>query len=210
MKLLLYISFLLCTCVAVAQTDPAAVSVLDHFSKKALEAPSVSMKFTLVVHDAVEDTHVESEGEIVIKGDRYKLTIPENIVWFDGSAIYTLVPEVEEVTITEPDPDSEAFFSSPSLLFTMYRENYKVRLVGESDEGSLVDLYPEKLDADFNRIRLLISKTYNLLSAEYKRKDGITLLLDVNDYNLKKRYKDDFFVFDEKKYSNVDVIDMRF
>ncbi len=209
-KLIIFLIAFLYTSIASAQKDPAALSILEKFSKKALSAPSVSIKFLLIVDDALEDNHIESEGEIVIKENQYKLTIPENIVWFDGEAIYTLVPDVDEVTITEPDPDDETFFSAPSLLFTMYREGYKVRLISESEKGSVIDLYPEELNADFNRIRLNIDKLYNLISAEYKRKDGITMILNATDYNLKKSYKDNFFSFDSKKYSNIDIIDMRF
>ena len=209
-KLLIFLIAFLCYPIVSAQRDPVAISILDNFSQMALSAPSVSIKFSLIVDDAVEETHIESEGEIVIKDNRYKLTIPENIVWFDGEAIYTLVPDVDEVTITEPNPDDEAFFSSPSLLFTMYSEGYKVRLIGESEKGSVIDLYPEKLGADFTRIRLSIDKSYKLISAEYKRKDGISMILNVTDYNLQKSYRNSFFSFDSKKYSNVDIIDMRF
>lgn len=209
-KVLVFFVAILCTLITFAQKDPEAVSILEQFSSKALNAPSVSMSFTLNIDDAVEDSHIESEGEIIIRDNRYKLSIPENIVWFDGEAIYTLVPEVDEVTITEPNPEDEAFFSSPSLLFTMYKEGYKIRLIGESEDGSLIDLYPEDLGADFNRIRLHIDKSYNLISAEYKRKDGISIMLSNSEYNLKKKYNDSFFKFDSKKYSDVDIIDMRF
>ena len=210
MKILISALFLICSTGLFSQTDQLAISIMDKFSERALNSPSVSMKFQLSIEDSVEDTNIESEGEIEIKGDKYKLTVPDNIVWYDGEAIYTLVPEVDELTITEPNPDDEAFLSSPSLLFTMYREGYKLRLVGESPEGSIIDLYPEDVRADFSRIRLYISKSYNLLTAEYRRKDGITMTIKVEDYDLKKKFKDMHFNFDSKKYSDVDIIDMRF
>ena len=194
----------------IAQDDPAAISILDKFSERALKASSVTMKFVLLIDDSIEESHMESQGEIAIMNNRYKLTIPENIIWFDGEAIYTLVPDVEEVTITEPDPNDEDFLSSPSLLFTMYRDGYKVRMVGESPEGSIIDLYPEELTADFSRIRLHISKAHDLLEAEYARKDGITMILRVSDFDISKKYKNAFFLFDSKKYGDVDIIDMRF
>lgn len=209
-KLIILIVAVWYTSLMSAQTDPAALSILDMFSQEALNAPSVSIEFKLIVDDVVEDTHNESEGEIVIKNNKYKLTLPENIVWFDGKAIYTLVPDVDEVSITEPDPDDITFFSSPSLLFTMYKDGYKVRLMEQSDNAAVIDLYPDNLGADFTRIRLSIDKAYKLISAGYKRKDGITMTIQVTDYNLKKSYRDNFFSFDSQKYSNVDIIDMRF
>ncbi len=206
----LFSILLLSSSVLIAQVDDLALSILDKFSTKALNANSVSMKFRLLVEDAVEETENNSEGEIIIKGDTYKLSLPDNIVWFDGEAIYTLVPDVEEVTITEPNPEDEAFLSRPSLLFNMYKKGYKIRLIEERTDASIIDLYPEDLTMEYARIRLIVAKDYTLKGAEYKRKDGITISLTITEYNLKKNYKDSFFKFDEKQFKNIDVIDMRF
>ncbi|MDX2415787.1 MAG: outer membrane lipoprotein carrier protein LolA [Bacteroidales bacterium] len=206
----LFSILLLSSSVLIAQVDDLALSILDKFSTKALNANSVSMKFQLLVEDAVEETENNSEGEIIIKDDTYKLSLPDNIVWFDGEAIYTLVPDVEEVTITEPNPEDEAFLSRPSLLFNMYKKGYKIRLIEERTDASIIDLYPEDLTQEYARIRLIVAKDYTLVGAEYKRKDGITISLTITEYNLKKNYKDSFFKFDEKQYKNVDIIDMRF
>ncbi len=206
----LFSILLLSSSVLIAQVDDLALSILDKFSTKALNANSVSMKFRLLVEDAVEETENNSEGEIIIKGDTYKLSLPDNIVWFDGEAIYTLVPDVEEVTITEPNPEDEAFLSRPSLLFNMYKNGYKIRLIEERTDASIIDLYPEDLTMEYARIRLIVAKDYTLKGAEYKRKDGITISLTITEYNLKKNYKDNFFKFDDKQFKNIDVIDMRF
>ncbi len=206
----LFSILLLSSSVLIAQVDDIALSILDKFSTKALNANSVSMKFRLLVEDAVEETENNSEGEIIIKGDTYKLSLPDNIVWFDGEAIFTLVPDVEEVTITEPNPEDEAFLSRPSLLFNMYKKGYKIKLIEERTDASIIDLYPEDLTMEYARIRLIVSKDYTLKGAEYKRKDGITMNLTITEYNLKKNYKDSFFKFDEKQFKNIDVIDMRF
>lgn len=199
-----------CTSFTRGQVDPVAESIMDKFSKKALGAAAITLKFDMLVTDAVEGTETEESGEIIISKDRYKLQLPGNIVWFDGKATYTLVPDVEELTITEPDPESEAFLSKPSLLFTMYREGYKVRMVAENNDETLIDLYPEDLSTDLSRVRLNIGKDYSLNGAEYKRKDGITIFISVKEYDLKNTYRDSFFSFDQKKYRNIDIIDMRF
>ena len=193
-----------------AQKDPVAKSILDKFSEKALAAPSVLMDFTLVVTDLVNNTTNKSEGILIIKESMYKLDLPENTIWFNGTTTFTYAPEVEEVTITEPDPDAEEFLTSPGLLFTLYRNDYKYRLIDESTNGFVIDLYPENLNTEFSRIRLHIAKDYILTTAEYKRKDGITILISVNDYDLTKKYNESFFNFNPGKYTNAEIIDMRF
>jgi outer membrane lipoprotein-sorting protein len=192
-----------------AQKDPAADPYLNQFSKNALEAPAVRMCFDLIITDQVENTTETRIGEIVIKNDLYWLSLPENIIWHNKEAIWTLAPEVDEVTITEPDPDGETFFNSPSSLFTLYKKGYKYSLVGETSCAVTIDLYPEDLMAEFSRIRLVIGDDYRLISAEYKRKDGMDMLIKVKVYDLTSAFDNNYFTFSHSKYPNVDIIDMR-
>jgi outer membrane lipoprotein carrier protein len=191
------------------QQDPVAGKILDRFSEKALSAPSVTMSFDLTIIDATEQTEETIEGRAVIRKGMYMLELPDNIIWFNGEAIWTLTPDVQEVTITEPDIEDETFISNPETLFTLYREGYKYRFIEDSPSGSIIDLYPEDLSAEFSRIRLIINKEANLGEAEYVRKDGITLFLVVKSYDLRKEYADGFFSFDAAKYPDVEIIDMR-
>lgn len=211
MKILLSGIIIFCFGIIVsAQKDPAAGKILDNFSQKALDAPAVRIDFTLTINDRIEQSSNTSDGFVIIKDDKYTLELPDNKIWFNGSFIWSLSPEVEEVTITLPDPDDKTFISSPSLLFTMYREGFKYRLLSESSTGSVIDLYPDKPgETDFSIIRLSIGKNNELQTAEYRRKDGIDLIVEVNKYELRKNYKSAYFEFDQKKYPDIEIIDMR-
>ena len=210
MRIIITSILLIFSCSLTAQKDPAATRILDRFSDDALSAPAIHMKFSLRVHDKVEDTVQESDGQVVIKDNMYRLELPDNIIWYDGSAIWTLAPDVREVTVTLPDPEDDAFITSPSSLFDMYKEGFKYRLLEESSTGNVIDLYPEDpSDVDFSIIRLVIDNQDRLISAEYRRKDGIDLYLDINEYSLKETYPTDFFTFDPSAYPDVDIIDMR-
>jgi len=116
----------------------------------------------------------------------------------------------KEVTITKPGKKDDSFLSKPSSIFTLYKKGYKARLVEENQKTWTVDLYPEDLKNDLVRIRLTIGKTNtDLINAEYKRKDGISLFLIVGDYNLKNKTQPVDFSFDAKKYKDAEVVDMR-
>ena len=210
MRIFLISALLSLYSIAGAQEDPAARAILDRFSSAALSAPAVSMTFTLVIHDKIEQTTQEMKGEVVISGNMYKLELPDNLIWFDGNSIWTLAPEVKEVTVTLPDPDDNDFFSSPSSLFDMYRENFKFRLEGETQEGSVIGLFPQDpADTGFSMIKLVIDKQNRLTYVEYRRKDGIDMKLDIQKYVLDKNYPPSFFKYDPGKYPDVDIIDMR-
>jgi outer membrane lipoprotein carrier protein len=193
-----------------SQKDPEAVRVLNEFSRKAASAPSVKIDFSVITTDAQEGTAATMDGTAVISGDRYRITLPDNEVWADGTAVWSYLPDVNEVTVTEPDPDDDSFVTRPSLLFTMYQEGYKIRLVEETSGEWSIDLYPEDINEGLMRIRLKIGKArYDLKSAEYKTKDGITVTLTAGKYDLSFRPETGYFTFKPADYKGVDIIDMR-
>jgi outer membrane lipoprotein-sorting protein len=192
------------------QNDQQALKILDRFSAIALASPSVSMKFRLITINQMEKINDTVNGSIIMTKDQYKLELPDNITWFNGSVTWNYLKAEKEVTITKPDKKDDSFLSRPSSLFSIYKKGYKTRFIEENTHFSVVDLYPEDLKSDLVRIRLSIGKTgYDLVGAEYKRKDGIAVYLVVNEYILTLRPDPATFVFNPDKYKGVEIIDMR-
>jgi outer membrane lipoprotein-sorting protein len=192
------------------QTDPQATKVLDKFSSTALGSPSVSMKFRLITINQMENLDDTVIGSIVMAKDQYRIEMPDNITWFNGSLSWNYLKAEKEVTITKPDKKDNSFLSKPSAIFTLYRKGYKTRYIEENTNKIILDLYPEDIKSDLVRIRLAISKsTYDLVEAEYKKKDGIIVYLVVDEYDLKAKPDPSVFVFNPQNYKGVEVIDMR-
>jgi len=195
---------------ASGQNDIQAIKILDSFSANALDAPSVSMKFIIVTTDQVENTNDTLPGSIILNKDKYKLELNDNIVWFNGETSWSYLPVEEEVTITKADKKDKSFQNRPSLIFTMYKSGYKCRLIEERTDSYTIDLYPEDIKSDHLRVRLSIGKPQmNLLSLEYKQRDGIVITILVSEYNLKKRTEAGMFTFQPSEYKGVEIIDMR-
>jgi outer membrane lipoprotein-sorting protein len=195
---------------AISQNDAEAIKILDKFSALALGAPSVSMKFTMEAVDQVEGTNNKSSGSIIFSKDRYRLDMPDNIVWFNGETSWSYLPEEKEVTLAKPDKKDNSFMSRPSAIFSVYKKGYKVRLLEEKSSSYLIDLYPEDINSDHIRIRLSIGKPLlDLKSIEYKYKNGVTAILTVKEYDLKQQPDNSEFTFSPDKYKGVEIIDMR-
>ena len=193
-----------------AQEGLAAVKVLDQFSAQAKSAPSVSIEFSLLTVDAIENRRDTIEGSLILSGNKYRLTLPESTTWFNGTDNWNYMPSVKEVTITRPESGDISFFSKPSLLYTMHREGYKPRLVEEKAAEYIIDLYPEDISTDMIRIRLIITKpALTLKSAEYKTRNGVTMTLKTIEYTLKFKPDSQFFIFDPSKVKGIEIIDMR-
>jgi outer membrane lipoprotein carrier protein len=193
-----------------AQNDQAAVSILDKFSENAQKAPSVSIKFDLVTKNLADNKTDTLNGSVILNKDKYMLTLPDNIVWFNGETSWSYLPAEQEVTITKANKKDNTFQSRPSMIFTMYKKDYKSRLIEEKADSYIIDLYPEDLKSDIIRVRITLGKTLlNLISLEYKRKDGVISTLHVLEYNLKLKPSVDTFVFQTDKHKGTEIIDMR-
>jgi outer membrane lipoprotein carrier protein len=193
-----------------SQNDAEAVKILDRFSATALGAPSVSMKFNLETIDQVEGTKNSVSGSIILSKDKYKLEMTNNIIWFNGETSWSYLPAEKEVTISKPGKKDDSFQTRPSAIFSVYKKGYKVRLLEEKASSYLIDLYPEDINSDHIRIRLHIGKpSLDLISAEYKYKNGVTALLTVSEYNLQQNPDNSAFSFNPDKYKGVEIIDMR-
>src|SRR5665647_1259715 len=167
------------------QNDPEAVKILDKFSANALAAPSVSMKFDLVKNDLMENSIDTIAGLIILSKDKYKLDLRDNIIWFNGETVWNYLPAEKEVTITKADKKDNSFQNRPSAIFSLYKKGYKNRLIEEKQGSYIIDLYPEDIKSDLLRVRLSIGKALlNLISLEYKKRDGVIVMLQVNEYDL--------------------------
>lgn len=210
-KHLLIFSAILLQCLIVnGQKDPEAIKILDKFSSIALGAPSVSMKFDLVTIDQMENTNDTLTGTVILSKDKYKLEMNDNITWFNGETSWNYLLAEKEVTVTKADKKDHSFQNHPSEIFSMYKTGYKTKLIEEKLDSYIIDLYPEDIKSELQRVRLTIDKSMtNLKSLEYKKKDGIVITLHVKEYNLKIKPDAETFVFQPGKYKGVEVIDMR-
>jgi outer membrane lipoprotein-sorting protein len=203
------LSFLL-TLNSTGQNEREATKILDKFSASALGAPSVSMKFNLVTIDQMENKKDTLEGSVILCKDKYKLDLPDNIIWFNGVTSSSYLPAEKEVTVTKPDKKDNSFQNRPSAIFSMYKSGYKNRIIEEKPDLYIIDLYPEDIKSDLLKVRLWIGKNpMDLKSLEYKRRDGIVVTLYVSEYNLKLKPEPDTFIFRPEKFKGVEVIDMR-
>lgn len=197
-----------------AQKDQRAGKILEDFSAQTLSAPSVVLDFTIIMSSMKDEIIDQFDGELTIKDEKYRLKIMGTETWFDGKSIFTYMPDVNEVMISDPDEEEGGLMSNPAKLFTMYDEEFKYRLVGEINESGYrlyeIDLHPVDLDRDFHTVKLFIGRNSNFLhSAVIAGKDGNRYTFIVNSYDKTKTLPESYFVFNESDHPGVEVIDMR-
>lgn len=197
---------------AFAQYDPKALQILEAMSKKykAISAFEANISYTLT--NEVEKVNEEFKGKITVKGDKFRLSLPEQEVINNGSTIWTYLPEAKEVNIDNYDPSSEDI--NPSKIYEIYKKGFKYLYLQDRTEGGVVyeeiDLVPEKKEAQFFKIKMMINKKdKSIQSWTMFDKGGNKYKYTIAKFNPNVKVEDSFFTFDTKKYPGIEVIDLR-
>ena len=197
---------------ASAQYDPKALEILDAMSKKYKSIPSFEANFSVVLTNDVEKINETFKGKMTVKGDKFRMTLPEQEVINNGSTIWTYLPDAKEVNIENYDPSSEDV--NPSKIYDLYKKGFKYLYLQERMEGGVmceeIDLVPEKKDAQFFKIKMLINKkSKNVQSWTMFDKGGNRYKYSITAFTPDASVEDTYFSFDPKKYPGVEVIDLR-
>src|ERR1044072_8542390 len=114
-KLILSFSILFLAISAFAQYDPKALQILEAMSKKYKAIPAFEANISQTLTNDVEKINEEFKGKITVKGDKFRLVLPEQEVINNGATIWTYLPEAKEVNIDNYDPNSEDV--NPSKIY---------------------------------------------------------------------------------------------
>ncbi len=214
LKYSLLIFILLYANCAFCQQDSDARIILERVAGKTKSYKSIQADFELVIEDRKENIQTFSGGQILLKGNKYKVESMGSIVYFDGKTIWTYTEEFDEVIINEPDSLDDNFISNPAKIFYWYNRDFKYRYVGETlvNDRKMheIDLYPRNLDQPYSRFKIFIDVDKDILSTiKVSGKDGIDYLISVKNYITNNELDDSIFTFDESKHKKAEIIDLR-
>jgi outer membrane lipoprotein-sorting protein len=195
-----------------AQYDPKALETLDAMSKKYKAIPAFEANFSYTLTNDVDNINEEFNGKITVKGDKYRLSLSEQEVINNGTTLWTYLPEAQEVNIDNYDPNSEDV--NPSKIFDIYKKGFKYLYLKDETEGGVlcevIDLVPEKKDAQYFKIRMNIAKKdKSVKSWTMFDKGGNRYKYTITKFNPDVRVDDAFFTYDPKQHPGVEVIDLR-
>ena len=83
-----------------SQTSVEAQNLLELASRQMESYDNIEFEFSYVLNNRMEQINQESSGQVTVANEKYKLNFLDAIQLFDGKALYTIVPENEEITIT--------------------------------------------------------------------------------------------------------------
>ena len=140
-----------------AQDTEAAKKLLDQVSDNIASFKTMKFDFDYVLENRQENIKQETEGSVIVSGDRYKLLFLGTEQLFDGQKTYTIVPENEEITIEDLN-ETEDIGINPSKLLYFYKEGYafqwdiKQNVMGRNIQ--FIRLIPTEENKDVNYLLL--------------------------------------------------------
>ena len=206
MKKILFYFFLLINNSVYCQSSEDAKILLDDVSKKISSFENISFDFTYSLNNKEEQIKQETNGNVTVSGNKYKLNYLGATQLFDGEKTYTIIPENEEITISKSDDENEVSIN-PSKLLTFYKSGYSYSM----------DIKQKHLDKSIQFIKLMpIDKNsdlkYLLLGIDVNSKDIFRLIeigknqttttLTINNQKTNIKLNDSFFSINLKNYPN--------
>ncbi len=214
-KYLFLILSIVCSLTLFSQSEESirAKEILDKTSKKTSSYSSIKVDFSFTIENLQINQSEIFLGSLVIKDDKYRMTIMDVENYFDGKTMWMYFTESNEVNISDADMLEDDMLN-PSKMFTIYEEGFKMLHVGETmlngKKVDLIDLFPENRDESYSRIKLYIYRD-NLQFARIEQigRDGTNYFIDIQKMQLNLTYPDSYFVFDSSKYPDIEVVDLR-
>ena len=181
-----------------------AEKLLNSVSEKIDSSETFKINFTYTLENLIENINQDSDGSIVIKDDNYLLEFMGIKQLCDSKKVYSIVPENEEIIISNIDED-ESETIKPSKLLKFYREGYlilwdKKELILEK-EIQFVKLIPINSNSDIDYLLLGIDiSNNNIVKLIEIGKNKTKTILTVNQLQYDIEIDLNFFVFSEEDY----------
>ena len=199
-----------CLNTVLGQNDDAAKKILDDASGTMSSYNNVSMDFDYVLDNAAEDVKQEMSGDVILEGEKYVVNLFGSTQIFDGSKTYTIIPENEEVNISDTDIDEDNTFT-PSKFYSFYKSGYNYAL-GDIKQVNgkkiqFIKLTPIDSNSEISEILVGIDiKSNHIYQIIEIGMNQTRTILTANNIKTNQPIDGSVFVFDEKKYEELNYM----
>tara|TARA_B100000929_G_scaffold270709_1_gene241058 strand:+ start:363 stop:1004 length:642 start_codon:yes stop_codon:yes gene_type:complete len=189
-----------------AQSSQKAEKLLNEVSSKVKAYENMVIDFKYALENKAENVSQETRGDVSIKGEKYVLNLMGTTQVFDGKKIYTIIPEDEEINISDyVEEDSNSI--TPSKMFSFYEEGYNYQMdITQNVKGreiQYVKLTPKDSKAEIKNILLGIdSQTKHIYNLIQSQDNGTKVTITVKSFKTNQPLAKSLFTFNEDRYSD--------
>jgi len=187
-----------------AQGGNKAQKLLDEVSAKMNTYKNMYVEFNYVLDNKKENVHQETRGNATLKGDLYNVNFLGTNQLYDGKKVYTIIPEDEEVNISDVDAEDDNTLT-PSKFFSFYKNGFTYAWdMAKNINGrkiQYVKLIPIDSNSEIANVLLGIDVNtkhiYNLIETG---NNSTVTTLTILKFKTNQPLSSKMFNFDEAKY----------
>ncbi len=210
MKKILILIFGLYPMLVFSQQNLEAELLLNKVSENIKNYNNIYINYAYTLNNIEEDISQTNNGSFVAENNKWRFEMLGVTRIFDGSKLYSISPDDEEVTISSQDPEDETTITPNKMLY-FYEEGYyfemdKSKFIGNGQyrkKIQYVKLIPKDSEAEIKYILLGIDTEFNQIYEviETGKNETVTTILIV-DFEFNLPLSSNLFVFDQEKYQD--------
>jgi outer membrane lipoprotein-sorting protein len=189
---------LLLSCTIQAQT---ASQVLDRCASVIGHRSGASASFGIS-----SKKYGSTSGTIAIKGDKFRATTPQVIVWYNGKTQWSYMKKTREVNISNPT-EAQQMSMNPYTFIHIYKTGYRASLK-KYGADYIVHLIAVNQKRTVQELYLAINRNSYIPRQIRMRQGTVWSTITVNNFR-SKDLPNSLFSFNSKDYPQAEVIDLR-
>ncbi len=202
MKKIVILIFALISSISYSQD---AKALLDDVAQKVKSYDNIYIEFEHKLDNRIANLHQEAKGNSTLQGDLYHFNYMGAQHMYDGTKIYMIIHEFEEVVIKEPNTDDETSIT-PSKMLTFYENGFTYDMdILQNVNGrkiQFVKLTPINSDSEMKSVLLGIdSVTKHIYKVIETGKDDTVTTITISKFVTNQPISDKLFTFDKEKFT---------
>jgi outer membrane lipoprotein-sorting protein len=189
-----------------AQDTTKSKTLLNEVSSKVKSYDNMVIDFKYTLENTAENMSQETRGDVSINGDKYVLNLMGTTQIFDGKKIYTIIPEDQEINISNYVAEDNNNIT-PSKMLTFYQEGYTYKWdITQDIKGrkiQYIKLTPIDSNADVKNILLGIdSQTKHIYNLIQTQDNGTKITITIKSFKTNQPLAKTLFTFKEDRYKD--------
>ena len=206
-KIIFTVFAILIFLVSYSQNGADAKKILDEVSQKMSSYDNIFVDFDYVLDNKAEDVSQELSGDVLLQGEKYMVHLFGSTQIFDGKKTYTIMPENEEVNVSNADIDDKNLVT-PSKFYSFYKSGYtfymdkKKTIKGKKIQ--FVKLVPMDSNSEVGSVLVGVDlNTKHIYQVIENGKNGTNTILTAKKIKTNQDLASDLFQFDKSKYEKM-------
>src|SRR5680860_163847 len=189
-----------------AQDGTKAKTLLNEVSTKVKSYDNMVIDFKYSLENSAENMSQETRGDVSINGNKYVLNLMGTTQIFDGKKIYTIIPEDQEINISNYVAGNDNNIT-PSKMLTFYQEGYTYKWdITQDIKGrkiQYIKLTTIDSNADVKNILLGIdSQTKHIYNLIQTQDNGTKITITIKSFKTNQPLAKTLFTFKEDRYKD--------